>query len=69
MGIIIGAYAAIVIFVHMHAHDELAKYVLPHWSTPAQNVLLLQPSSAASERVFSLLNNCFSSRQECSLSD
>ena len=42
---------------------------LPHWSTAAQKVVLLQPSSAASERVFSLLNNCFSKRQDSSLSD
>ena len=32
-----------------HAQD------LPHWSQAAQFVLLIQPSSAASERVFSIL--------------
>ena len=42
---------------------------LPHWSTAAQKVLLLQPSSVASDRVFSLLNNLFSKRQDRSLAD
>ena len=31
--------------------------------------LLVQPSSAASERIFSLLNNSFTSQQESSLKD
>ena len=30
---------------------------LPHWSTAAADVLLVQPSSAAAERVFSLLRH------------
>ena len=33
------------------------KEELPLWSTAASLVLLVQPSSAAAERVFSLLNN------------
>ena len=42
---------------------------LPHWSSATSIVILIQPSSAASERVFSLLNNSFNDRQEASLSD
>ena len=36
------------------------KYELPHWANAVRLVVLVQPSSAASERVFSLLNNSFS---------
>ena len=42
---------------------------LPYWSEAAKKMFLIQPSSAASERVFSLLNNSFGSRQNSSLQD
>ena len=42
---------------------------LPNWSSAALKVLLVQPSSAAAERVFSLLSNCFSDRQHNCLED
>ena len=42
---------------------------LPMWSDAAQSVLLVQPSSAASERVFSLLNSSFKDQQDHSLQD
>ena len=42
---------------------------LPNWSKAARIVLLVQPSSAASERVFSLLRNSFGERQNSSLQD
>ena len=42
---------------------------LPKWAKACSLVLLMQPSSAAAERVFSLLSNSFSSRQESSLED
>ena len=42
---------------------------LPHWSQAAKKVLLLQPSSAAAERVFSLLKNTFGEQQDNSLQD
>ena len=42
---------------------------LPTWSQAARQVLLVQPSSAASERVFSLLRNSFGERQHSSLQD
>ena len=42
---------------------------LPFWSAALRKVLLIQPSSAAAERVFSLLNASFSDQQEHSLQD
>ena len=45
------------------------KQDLPHWSSVAQKFLLLQPSSAAAERVFSILSSSFSDQQQNSLED
>jgi hypothetical protein len=42
---------------------------LPAWSQAARQVILIQPSSAASERVFSLLRNSFGERQNSALQD
>ena len=42
---------------------------LPKWVSALQKVLLIQPSSAASERVFSLLKASFNEQQYCSLQD
>ena len=42
---------------------------LPTWAEALKRVLLIQPSSAASERVFSLLRNSFGERQNVSLQD
>ena len=42
---------------------------LPHWSAAAQNVFLIQPSSAAAEWVFSILNRSFDESQTNSLED
>lgn len=39
------------------------------WASACKQILLLQPSSAASERVFSLLQNSFNNRQERALED
>ena len=39
---------------------------LPHWSSVAQKVLLLQ-ASAAAERVFSIISSSFSDQQQNSL--
>ena len=36
---------------------------LPVWSSACKSILLLQPSSATAERVFSLLSNSFSDQQ------
>ena len=42
---------------------------LPCWVTATRKVLLVQPSSAASERVFSLLKASFNRQQQSSLQD
>ena len=42
---------------------------LLHWLAAACRVLLVQPSSTVSERVFSLLNSCFNDQQQSSLQD
>lgn len=42
---------------------------IPSWASACKQILLLQPSSAASERVFSLLQNSFNNRQERALED
>ena len=48
---------------------KLNASALPNWSEAAKRVLLLQPSSAAAERVFSLLNSSFGNQQDNSLQD
>ena len=45
------------------------KHTLPHWSSLVKKLLLIQPSSASAERVFSLLTNAFGSQQESALQD
>ena len=42
---------------------------MPAWSEACKLVVLVQPSSAAAERVFSLLQNSFTKRQQSSLED
>ena len=42
---------------------------LPFWSTGCRAILLVQPSSAAAERVFSLLSNSFKENQQDALED
>ena len=48
---------------------KLNASVLSHWSNTVRKVLAIQPSSAAAERVFSLLNSGFSDLQYNSLKD
>ena len=45
------------------------KHNLPNWAQACRLVLLVQPSSAAAERVFSILTSSFSSQQQTSLED
>ena len=45
------------------------KSELPLWSSSCRSVLLIQPSSAAAERVFSLLENSFKEQQTLALED
>ena len=42
---------------------------LPQWASACKRMLLVQPSSAAAERVFSLLQNSFSKGQTSALQD
>ena len=42
---------------------------LPNWAAAAKKVLVVQPSSAAAERVFSLLKSSFGCQQDSSLKD
>ena len=42
---------------------------LPNWSAGVKKILLLQPSSASVEQVFSLLQNAFSKHQEAVLKE
>ena len=42
---------------------------LPTWSKVYKNIILLQSPSATSDRVFSLLENSFTHRQERALED
>ena len=43
--------------------------LISHWSSAVMKVLLVQPSSAAAERVFSILNSSFNDSQEHALVD
>ena len=40
---------------------------LPNWSSVVKKVLLVQPSSASAERVFSIMNNFFTNQQDAAL--
>ena len=42
---------------------------IPNWASALCQVILIQPSSAAAERAFSLLNSSFAAGQECALAD
>ena len=42
---------------------------LPNWSVAACKVVLVQPSSAAAERVFSILSTSFGPQQDLALQD
>jgi hypothetical protein len=42
---------------------------LPKWSVAARKIFLIHPSSAVSERVFSLLKNYFGAQQDNALKD
>lgn len=60
--------------VTLNSEDEKVRWwaahceTLPHWSALVKQLLLIHPSSAAAERVFSLLSS-LSSQQESALED
>ena len=45
------------------------EHSLPHWSASVRKIILIQPSSAAAERVFFLLKVSFNERQDGALQD
>ena len=47
------------------AHSD----TLPHWAGVVKKLLVIQPSSASAERVFSLLKNAFNDQQDNALED
>ena len=63
----------------MHAVEEVTRKTvefwrqnekrLPNWAQAVRKVLLVQPSPASAERVFSLLNAAFGERQKNALAD
>ena len=61
--------------VRMSCEEDKVKWLrqqsdnLPNWSSAVMKVLLVQPSSAAAERVFSLLNASFNDLQDHALVD
>lgn len=48
-----------------HRQEELR----PGWATAVKQVLLIRPSSAAAERVFSILKASFNEQQDCAVVD
>ena len=42
---------------------------LPHWAAAYKKIILCQPSSAATERVFSIMKSSFNSEQNLALED
>ena len=52
--------------VQWWSRQEMA---LPYWSAAVKKILLVQPSSASAERVFSLLQNAFSKQQDAALEE
>jgi len=46
-------------------HEE----TIPNWASACKMIVLVQPSSGAAERAFSILSNSFSNRQTHSLQD
>ena len=55
---------------HLRSRDHLRSCTeLPNWAAACRKVLLIQPSSAASERVFSLLENSFHNNQARAMED
>ena len=55
--------------VHLLPAPPATNNLITHWSSAVMKVLLVQPSSAAAERVFSILNSTFNDSQEHALVD
>ena len=55
--------------INVLAWWEIHEQEIPNWAKACKKILLIQPSSAASERVFSLLENSFRDNQACAMED
>ena len=67
-------YVAAMDGVELGKEDEILRWwarqhTLPCWQSAVKKLLLVQPSPAAAERVFSILNSCFGDDQVSSLED
>ena len=68
-------YLALSDGVQVQTEDDKVKWwarnanTLPKWAAVVRKILLVQPSSGAAERVFSLLNSNFSKGQEAALEE
>ena len=67
-------YVAAIDGVELEEEDEILRWwahqhTLPCWQSAVKKLLLVQPSSAAAERVFSTLNSCFGDDQVSSSED
>lgn len=68
-------YLAIVDGAQLETEDEKVRWWsdhsngLPKWSAAAKKILLVQPSSASAERVFSLLKGAFNRQQDAALEE
>ena len=68
-------YLALSDGVQVQREDDKVKWwarnvkTLPKWAAVVRKILLVQPSSGAAERVFSLLNSNFSKGQEAALEE
>ena len=47
----------------------MKKSYIPNWAAAYQKIVLCQPSSAATERIFSILKNSFNADQNLALED
>jgi len=55
--------------INVLAWWEIHEQEIPNWAKACKKILLIQPSFAASERVFSLLENSFRDKQACAMED
>ena len=67
-------YVAAIDGVELEEEDEIPlwwsrQHPFPCWQSAVKQLLLVQPSSAAAEKVFSILNSCFGDDQVSSLED
>ena len=68
-------YLAIADGVTVESEEDKVKWwsnqeiSLPTWSAALKKILLVQPSSASAERVFSLLKNGFNRQQDAALEE